>query len=104
MTTTAEQLTVGNGVTGEDFASWYAVHFGRVCTTLSLAIGDRGLAEEATAEAFAKALAAWPKVRTATSPTAWVYTVALNEVRSRMRRSRLERRYLARQRLIHAPP
>jgi RNA polymerase sigma factor (sigma-70 family) len=37
-------------------------------------------------------------------PEAWAYTVALNHVRSRMRRSRLERRYLERQREGHHPP
>jgi len=87
-----------------DFATWYGLEHSRVCATLGLAIGDRGLAEEATAEAFARALAAWPHVSAKASPTAWVYTVALNEVRSRLRRLRLERRHTARQRLGYHPP
>jgi RNA polymerase sigma-70 factor (ECF subfamily) len=89
---------------GDDFSTWYGLEYARVCATLGLAIGDRGLAEEATAEAFARALATWPRVREKASPTAWVYTVALNEVRSRLRRLRLEHRYNARQRLGYHPP
>lgn len=104
MTTTQAIPRGASGAADGDFATWYGVHYGRVCNTLALAVGDRGLAEEATAEAFVRALAAWPKVQAANSPTAWVYTVALNEVRSRLRRSRLERRYLARQRENPVPP
>lgn len=88
----------------EEFASFYAAEHLRVCATLTLAVGDRGLAEEATAEAFARALSRWAQLRAKGTPTGWVYTVALNEVRSRMRRARLERRYLARQRLGAVPP
>lgn len=89
---------------GRDFADWYGREFPRVRAALALAIGDHGLAEEATAEAFAKALVHWARVSTADRPTAWVYTVALNEVRSRLRRMRLERRYAARQQCRAQPP
>ena len=87
-----------------EFAAWYARDFARVRASVALAVGDAGLAEEATAEAFARALARWPAVSRMASPYAWVQTVALNEVRSRFRRLRLERRYLARQRAGHSPP
>lgn len=87
-----------------DFEEWYAREFGRVYALVVLAVGDAGLAEEATAEAFARALARWGTVRTADSPTAWVYTVALNQVRSTFRRRRLERRWLAQQSVRHADP
>jgi RNA polymerase sigma factor (sigma-70 family) len=93
----------GAGVAGR-FEAWYAREFPRVRATLTLAVGDAGLAEEATAEAFARALAAWPKVSTADSPTGWVYTVALNQVRSTLRRMRLERRWVLRQRVESAAP
>jgi RNA polymerase sigma-70 factor (ECF subfamily) len=87
-----------------EFTAWYARDFARVRATVALAVGDAGLAEEATAEAFARALARWPAVSRMASPYAWVQAVALNEVRSRFRRLRLERRYLARQRAGHTPP
>jgi RNA polymerase sigma factor (sigma-70 family) len=88
----------------EDFADWYAVTFPRVRAAVTLAVGDVWLAEEATAEACARALARWPVVRELRRPDAWVYTVALNHVRSRWRRHRLEQRYLARQRAGYEPP
>jgi RNA polymerase sigma factor (sigma-70 family) len=84
---------------GAQFEAWYAREFSRVLATLALAVGDAGLAEEATAEAFARALASWPQVSRAGSPSAWVYTVALNQVRSTLRRLRLERRWAQRQRV-----
>jgi len=87
-----------------DFAAWYAVTFPRVRAAVTLAVGDPWLGEEATAEAYARALSRWGKVAGLDRPDAWVYTVALNHVRSRIRRQRLEARYLARQRAGHEPP
>lgn len=80
-----------------EFEAWYRRDFSQVVSTLRVAVGDHGLAEEATSEAFARALADWPKVREMAAPTGWVYTVALNQVRSWARRRALERRHLARQ-------
>jgi len=87
-----------------EFSQWYASEFPRVLATVAFVVGDVGLGEEATAEAFAKALLHWPKVSAMGHPTAWVRTTALNEVRSRLRRLRLERRYRARLVETHAPP
>lgn len=88
-----------------DFAAWFAREYPRVQAAITLAVGDRGLAEEATAEAFARALVRWPVLAREGAPTAWVYVVGLNQVRSWMRRARLERRYLSRQAVTHqAPP
>ncbi len=81
-----------------DFSAWYESGFPRVRAAVSLAIGDWALGEEATAEAFARALLNWPRLAASGRPDAWVYVVALNQVRSQARRSRLERRYLASQR------
>jgi RNA polymerase sigma factor (sigma-70 family) len=88
----------------EEFASWYVRDFGRVCAAVSLALRDPGLGEEATAEAFARALLHWGKVRVADSPNGWVFRVALNHARSVLRRKHLERRYLQRQRVAAVPP
>jgi RNA polymerase sigma-70 factor (ECF subfamily) len=79
-----------------DFAAWYAAELPRTCRALILAVGDPGLAEEAAAEAFARALNAWDAVSRMERPAAWVHTVALNEVRRTWRRARLERRYVQR--------
>jgi RNA polymerase sigma-70 factor (ECF subfamily) len=88
-----------------DFTQWYAGSYARILRAVTLAVGDAGLAEEATAEAFARALVHSRTVRATRRPDAWVYRVALNEVRSRFRRNRLEQRWIARQQAGHqAPP
>lgn len=88
----------------EGFSAWYASAYGRVRRAVTLSVGDPGLAEEATAEAFARALVHWKSVLAMGHPEAWVYRVALNQVRSQWRRGRLERRWLERQRIGHQPP
>ena len=87
-----------------DFAAWYESAFPRVRAAVSLAVGDWALGEEATAEAFARALLDWPRLSARGRPDGWVYVVALNHVRSHARRARLERRYLASQREGQLPP
>jgi RNA polymerase sigma-70 factor (ECF subfamily) len=89
---------------GREFGEWYAREFPRLRATVALAVGDTGLGEEAVAEAFAKALVRWSSVSAMANPTAWVRTVALNEVRSRLRRLRLEHRYRARLTEGYEPP
>jgi RNA polymerase sigma factor (sigma-70 family) len=88
----------------EDFTAFYLATFPRVRRSLALSLGEPELAEDAAAEAMARALARWPSVRRHASPSAWVHTVALNLVRSTLRRRRLERSWLARQREQHAQP
>jgi RNA polymerase sigma factor (sigma-70 family) len=89
---------------GDGFSAWYALTFPRVRAAVTLAVGDPWLGEEATAEAFARALSRWRQVGALSRRDGWVYRVALNEARSRFRRQRLEARYLARQRAGHEPP
>ncbi|CAO5227650.1 sigma factor-like helix-turn-helix DNA-binding protein [Frankia sp. AgKG'84/4] len=90
--------------TAEGFEPWYAAEFPRLVASLRIATGDAGLAEEAAAEACARAYAKWGRVRRMESPSGWVYVVALNEVRSALRRRRLERNHAGRLRAGHAPP
>ena len=75
-----------------DFGVWYELEASEVAKTLGIALGDRTLAEEATAEAFARAFSRWEQVRVMSSPVGWVYQVALNEARRGFRRRRLEER------------
>lgn len=86
------------------FSDWYAAQFHRARTALSLVVGDAGVAQEATAEAFAKALVRWRALSRKGNPTAWVYEVALDEVRTRLRRARTGRRCAARPRAGDHPP
>jgi RNA polymerase sigma-70 factor (ECF subfamily) len=92
---------------GDEFADWYGALWPRVLRAVTVSVGDPDLAEEATAEAFVKALVRWPKPLEYDSPSAWLHTVAVNEIRSRWRRAKLERRFmdrLANDLRQHAPP
>ena len=75
-----------------DFTTFYTDEAPRLVRTVELIIGDGVLAEDAVAEAFAKAWARWPQIQRHPRPVAWVMQVALNESRSRFRRRKVERR------------
>lgn len=66
--------------------------------------GDADAARDAVAEAFSRAYERWPRVAAMDSPGGWVYQVALNELRRRMRRRALESRLLRRERPRPIPP
>jgi RNA polymerase sigma-70 factor (ECF subfamily) len=69
-----------------DFEAFFADEYGDVLRTVALVIGDRGRAEEATQEAFARAFRRWRTVSRMDRPAGWVYVVALNTERKRWRR------------------
>ena len=73
-----------------EFADFY--HHGRDdCLRAVLAVtGDRVLAEDLVAEAYARAWASWRKLHDHPAPTAWVVRTALNLRISWWRRSRRE--------------
>lgn len=73
-----------------DFVAWYAVAARDVLASLAGLSGDRAAAEEATSEAFIRAYARWSQVRRMERRNAWVFKVALNELRSTKRRRRRE--------------
>jgi RNA polymerase sigma-70 factor (ECF subfamily) len=75
-----------------EFTSFYQREAARLVRSLTLATGEAALAEDAVAEAFARAWSRWPEVRSHERPAAWVMRVALNESRSRFRRRSVERR------------
>jgi len=77
-----------------DFEIWYRDVHPRLGTSLALAFGDVSLAQEAADEACARALERWPRVAHRQSPSRWVYRVAFNVARRRLRRAGLERRLL----------
>ena len=80
------------------FEDWYRSRYERLVLALTVTSGSRAAAEDVAAEAFARAWERWPKVQAMASPDAWVFRVAQNDVRSRWRRLRVERRWLERQR------
>src|SRR5688572_21026277 len=75
-----------------DFAAWYLREHPKVVAALTWVSGDPHLAADACDEAFARACADWRRIGQMASPGGWVYRVALNVVRRRMRRASLEQR------------
>ena len=73
------------------FESWYQTEYPRIVNTLTLAVGDRQVAVDAASEAFVRALARWDRVSTMERPGGWLYKVALNDARKRMRRTQRDR-------------
>jgi RNA polymerase sigma-70 factor (sigma-E family) len=74
----------------DEFAAFYAANKDR-CLRAAVAGGMRSdLAEEAVAEAFARAWARWGTVRTHRSPAAWVLRTAVNADISWWRKRRRE--------------
>lgn len=73
-----------------DFADFYLSGKDTVFRAVLAAGGDRAGAEDAVAEAYARACARWETVREHPNPTAWVLRVALNVRRSVWRRLRRE--------------
>lgn len=90
-----------------EFSAFYEREARRLIRSVSLATGEPALAEDAVAEAFARAWLRWPQVRLdPRPPVAWVLHVALNECRGRFRRRTVERRkahLVARPDEVHDP-
>jgi RNA polymerase sigma factor (sigma-70 family) len=74
----------------EDFASFYERARDPVFRAVLCVTGDRYHAEEAVAEAFARAYARWDRLRRHPNPNAWVARTALNAHRSWRRRRHRE--------------
>jgi len=73
-----------------DFSDFYAAHRDECLKAVLASTGDRDAAEEAVAEAFARAWAAWGKVSRHPEPQAWVIRTALNARVSFWRKRRRE--------------
>jgi RNA polymerase sigma factor (sigma-70 family) len=78
-------------VATDSFARFYADSKHAVYRAVLLARRDPGRAEDAVQEAFARAYAAWDRVRSHPNPVGWVARVALNESVSVARLLRRER-------------
>ncbi len=69
-----------------EFVSLYERELPAVTGSVYLLCGDRGLAEEAAQEAFARALASWRRLGSKPWAAGWVTTTALNVARRQLRR------------------
>jgi RNA polymerase sigma factor (sigma-70 family) len=81
---------------GLSFEVWYRDSYARLSTAMLALTGDRDIASDATDEAFSRAWRHWEQVQGMVSPDGWSYRVALNVVRTRARRRRVEQRLLPR--------
>jgi RNA polymerase sigma factor (sigma-70 family) len=68
-----------------DFASFFAAESVRLGRAMFLMTGDAGEAEELAQEALVRVYERWDRVRAAASPTGYLFRVALNLHRSRLR-------------------
>ena len=80
----------------DDFDAWYVDARASLDPALTAWCGDAGVASDALDEAFVRAVERWDRVRTLASPSGWVWQTAVNVVRRRARRRRLEERLLRR--------
>lgn len=77
-------------VNTDEFEEFYSTHKDR-CLRAAIASGmDRDRAEDAVAEAFARAWSRWRSVRTLDAPAAWVVRTAINANISAWRKRRRE--------------
>ncbi len=83
-------MTDGTG----DFEAWYRRVHPRLGAALRLSFGDSDLAQECADEAVARAYERWKRVSAMSSRDGWLFTVAFNVARRRLRRRSLERRLL----------
>jgi RNA polymerase sigma-70 factor (ECF subfamily) len=78
------------------FEAWYGETYADLLSSMIVAAGDVGVANEVTDEAFARAYERWRRVGKMESPLGWTYRVAVNVLRRSMRRQQIERRALRR--------
>lgn len=88
----AEDLDMSGAWEGGAFPTFFEFEYERMMKTLTLACGDRHVAEELTQEAMARAFEHWDRVSRASSPTAYVYRIAFNLLRRWRRRAAISRR------------
>jgi RNA polymerase sigma factor (sigma-70 family) len=86
----------------EAFGLFYRNNSGPVFRALLAGTLNRATAEDATAEAFARAFAHWDTLASHPNPKAWVLRVAWNHYRSSWRR--WEARWSAEQQVPSPPP
>lgn len=72
------------------FPDFYRVHHQPIFRALAATLGDYELAREAVDEAMTRAFQRWSTVSSYSNAPGWVYRVALNWARSRLRKQKRE--------------
>ena len=70
----------------DEFGRFFEEHYGQVVRSLTLAFGDRTIAEDAAQGAFERAYRKWKSVSQLDRPATWIYVVALRDARRGQRR------------------
>jgi RNA polymerase sigma-70 factor (sigma-E family) len=73
----------------EEFAEFMRARWPSMVRLAYGLTGDRGHAEDVAQTAFARAYAAWPRVKRAGDPDAYVRRIVINENRNRFRKHRV---------------
>jgi len=88
----------------EGVARCFREDAGRTVATLSRALGDIELAEDALQEAYMTALERWPREGFPARPSAWILATARNRALDRLRRDRVGREKLQRLAALEIAP
>jgi RNA polymerase sigma factor (sigma-70 family) len=81
-----ETLATHGGAESVEFETFFAREYGRLFRTLVLVSDSEAEAEDLAQEAMARAWERWDRVRQTESPVSYVYRIALNLNRRRLRR------------------
>jgi RNA polymerase sigma-70 factor (ECF subfamily) len=90
MTHSTNRTSGRHQVRHRPFESFYRTERDPLVRALALTLGDSGLAADAVDEAMTRAFARWRSVGGYENPQGWIYRVALNWSRSRMRKAARE--------------
>jgi RNA polymerase sigma factor (sigma-70 family) len=91
-------------VAKDGFEAWYHGEHPKLVVALAIVARDANLAAEVVDEAFVRAYERWARVGAMASPAGWTYRTALNVLRRRHRRQRLEQQLHLRRAERCAPP
>jgi len=81
-----EPAALGKSESGLDFPEFFETEYRRLAKALFLVAGDPSEADELAQEALVRVFERWDRVRLMDSPTGYLYRIALNLNRSRLRR------------------
>jgi RNA polymerase sigma-70 factor, ECF subfamily len=88
----------------DDFQEFYLASYGRTVAMVAAVTGSRDEAEDVAQEAYARALARWPRLRGYDLPEAWVRKVAVRLAIDSSRRIRRSAHALVRMAAERRPP
>jgi RNA polymerase sigma-70 factor (sigma-E family) len=83
----------------EAFEDFFHHHYERLLRAMYLATGDRHEAEDLAQDAFVRVYERWERVRGTDNPAGYLYRIALNS-----RRTRIRRMAVAARKVLHVAP